>query len=53
MYELLLFPNSLPKNLGAAYTRANTAFIANQTMPTRPIQLQICSTCNFLTSTLN
>jgi hypothetical protein len=23
MYELLLFPNSLPKNLGAAYTRTN------------------------------
>jgi hypothetical protein len=23
-YELLLFPNSWPKNLGAAYTRANT-----------------------------
>jgi hypothetical protein len=24
IYELLLFPNSWPKNLGAAYTRANT-----------------------------
>jgi hypothetical protein len=26
MYELL-FPNSRPKNLGAAYTRANTVYI--------------------------
>jgi hypothetical protein len=26
MYDLLLFPNSWPKNLGAAYTRANTVF---------------------------
>jgi hypothetical protein len=26
MYELLLFPNSWPKNLGAAYTRANTVY---------------------------
>jgi hypothetical protein len=26
IYELLLFPNSSPKNLGAAYTRANTVF---------------------------
>jgi hypothetical protein len=26
MHELLSFSNSLPKNLGAAYTRANTVF---------------------------
>jgi hypothetical protein len=26
IYELLLFPNSWPKNLGAAYTCANTVF---------------------------
>jgi hypothetical protein len=29
MYKLL-FPNSLPKNLGAAYTRANTVILLVQ-----------------------
>jgi hypothetical protein len=26
-YEILLFQNSLPKNLGAAYTRSNTVLL--------------------------
>jgi hypothetical protein len=29
MYELLLFKNSRPKNLGAAYTRTNTVLFSS------------------------
>jgi hypothetical protein len=42
IYELL-FPNSLLKNLGAAYTRGNTIFMVTNNKNIRPILGTLCA----------
>jgi hypothetical protein len=41
MHELLLFPNSWPKNLGASYTRADTVPVIYPERATCPASVML------------